>query len=212
MVWFFGDPYVHFCRSRWSLWSLQVITSVSRDRRATDHSRQKSARKRKIKLQKRAKTVKKKDSMTEYAECYVWDWRRKRNDRLVLLNKRASFYRLWFPCLCIFTDTDISPTFVSIVIAVKLIWLPSFYLKELKESMESDAKSDATAEVAETVDASTQTPPEPQSPPPPPQILIAQVENVIHDKFMITEEVRVSFGLDTLFHYSICYFLQISFS
>lgn len=48
-------------------------------------------------------------------------------------------------------------------------------------------ESQATEDITEKVDASTQTPP---VPPPPPRVLMVQVENVTHDKFQITEEVK----------------------
>ncbi|KAK8732918.1 hypothetical protein OTU49_006652 [Cherax quadricarinatus] len=53
-----------------------------------------------------------------------------------------------------------------------------------------DAESiaaDVTGDTSEKVDASTQTPP---VPPPPPRVLMVQIENVNHDKFQITEEVK----------------------
>nr|XP_045612874.1 lon protease homolog, mitochondrial-like isoform X1 [Procambarus clarkii] len=48
-------------------------------------------------------------------------------------------------------------------------------------------KEGATDSTSEKADASTQTPP---VPPPPPRVLVVQVENVNHDKFQITEEVK----------------------
>ncbi|KAG0710154.1 Lon protease, mitochondrial [Chionoecetes opilio] len=54
------------------------------------------------------------------------------------------------------------------------------------EAAAESPETEASTETPEKMDAATQTPP------PPPRVLIVQVENVLHDKFQTTEEVKAS--------------------
>ena len=51
---------------------------------------------------------------------------------------------------------------------------------------EEAPETDKSTETPEKIDAATQTPPTP------PRVLMVQVENVTHDKFQTTEEVKAS--------------------